>query len=124
MSVKLRNGCFKLGYPKPPIGIKVKNISFCCKYIIFFLVAITTIASTCYSNSNYKEFQYYLKQFDEGKTIKNKVISNLFILEKLLEQELFDSAQKRIQWHRVNVKDGNFDERIKYMNYSVYTKED
>ena len=92
----------------------MKTISFFCKYIIFFLVAITTIASTCYSNTNYKEFQYYLKQFDEVKTLKEKVHSNLFILHKLLELELFDSAKNRIQWHRDNIKDGYFDERIKY----------
>ena len=75
------------------------------------------MATTCYSSSNYKQFQYYLKQFDEGKTLKNKVISNLFILRKLLEQELFDSAEKRIKWHRENIKDGDFDEMIKIFDF-------
>jgi len=72
------------------------------------------MASTCYSNTYYDEFQYYLKQFDEGKTLKNKVISNLFILHHLLEMELFEGANKRIQWHRENVKDGYFDEKLKF----------
>ena len=37
----------------------------------------------------------------------------MFILHSLLEREFFDSAEKRIKWHRENIKDGYLDETIK-----------
>ena len=72
------------------------------------------MASTIYSSQNFEDLEFYLKQFDEKKTSKDKVTSNLAIIHILLELELFDRANNRIQWHKDNIKDGYFDEKIKF----------